>query len=356
MMITRKAESDTLPTWMQTGKSPDQTWWKESSGCNTNFKSSVMIRDGYEGVNRELKKTVVDGETEYMFPKVLTGDRINIDVQTLSDGKGKSDKCQIRMAALNMEYIIKEVIKVLESKPPEEQQQLLADSDKLTEIMLPIMTENPTVVLPLIRTQRINTDSDGLGKSEIFIENEWKAGIMFITCQYGYSASAEASDWAKSAKFILTEIAPLVIDLALAVVTIALGCTIGAAFTVGGSCLAALVLSTALLAAEMAYLYHEYQQTAFGFIDTNKYDCRFPTPGGFQHLYTLEIVDTLEDIIPLVPQDLKTPANEAALQSNAQVQSNLATANSISTGRQMAIIFAMIGATLLIFSGGNSND
>ena len=56
MMMTRKAESDTLPTWMQTGKSPDQTWWKESSGCNTNFKSSVMIRDGYEGVNRELKK------------------------------------------------------------------------------------------------------------------------------------------------------------------------------------------------------------------------------------------------------------------------------------------------------------
>ena len=78
MMITRKAESDTLPTWMQTGKSPDQTWWKESSGCNTNFKSSVMIRDGYEGVNRELKKTVVDGETEYMFPKVLTGDVLTL--------------------------------------------------------------------------------------------------------------------------------------------------------------------------------------------------------------------------------------------------------------------------------------
>ena len=68
---------------MQSGKSPDQTWWKESSGCNTNFKSAVAVRDGYEGVTRQLQKTTVDGTTEYMFPQVLTGDRVTIGVDYL---------------------------------------------------------------------------------------------------------------------------------------------------------------------------------------------------------------------------------------------------------------------------------
>lgn len=345
-----------MVSWMQSGKSPDQTWWKESSGCNTNFKSAVAVRDGYEGVTRQLQKTTVDGTTEYMFPQVLTGDRVTIDVQTISDGKGRSDKCQIRLAALNMNFVVQEMMKVLESKTPEEQQALLADTAKLGELMKPILVNNPTAVLPLIRTQRINTDSDGLGRAEIFMERDWNAGLLFLTCQYGYSASAERSDWAKAAEFIVTEILPLVLDLAIVIFSVAVGCTIGAAFTVGGSCLAALALSTAILAAEIAYLYHQYQQDAFGFIDTNKYDCRFPTPGGFQHLYTLEIVDVLEDIIPTIPASVNTAANQAAVESNVSVQSTVATSSSINTTRQMFILLALMGGTLLLLSGGDGGE
>ncbi len=301
--------------WLQSGKSADQFWYEEDYDCNTGFKSSVIVRNK-EGMPRTMDKiTTSEGAVEYVFPQTGNGDKIHVEVKTLGDdSKAKSDRVTINLTALNMGYMMSEMNKLLATKTKEEADALILDSDALAAALMPQLSAASLVVN--VRTYTFNTESNGVGSKEIYIEDAWPPGPLFLTCHYGYSASAERSDFAKFLEFFLEDVLPLVVDLALAIGMLVVGCGT-APFTAGVGCAAAAAASWALLAAEIAWMYHRIKQDAYGFIDTNKYDCRFPVPGGFNHTYTIDVVQTMGDkLAPIVR------ASPALMNAGEQAQSN----------------------------------
>ena len=149
---------------------------------------------------------------EYVFPQVGNRDKINVAVQTLGDdSKAKSDRVTINLTAINMGYMMSEMSKLLTSLPQEEQDKLLANTDSLAEKLLPLL--NPSSLIVNVRTDTFNTDTNGLGEKEIYVEDEWPPGPLFLTCHYGYSSSAEASDFSKFLEVFLEDGLPLILSL-----------------------------------------------------------------------------------------------------------------------------------------------
>jgi len=301
--------------WLQSGKSADQVWYQKDYDCNTGFKSSVIVRN-VEGMPRTMDKiTTTEGSVEYVFPQVGNGDKLNVAVQTLGDdSKAKSDRVTINLTALNMGYMMNELNKLLASVSQEEQDALLTNTDALAEKLLPLL--NPSSLIVNVRTDTFNTDAKGIGEKEIYVEDEWPPGPLFLTCHYGYSSSAEASDFSKFLEVFLEDVLPLIIDVALVIGMVVVGCGT-APLTAGVGCAAAFAASIAVLTAEIAWLYHRIRQDAYGFIDTNKYDCRFPIPGGFNHTYAIDVVQTMGDkLAPIVR------ASPALMNAGEQAQGN----------------------------------
>jgi hypothetical protein len=155
---------------------------------------------------------------------------------------------------------------------------------------------------------------------------------------------------------LISEIAPLIAGLVLMVISLALGCTIGIALTAGGSCLAVLAVSMAVLAAEIGYMAHRILRDGYGAADLNKYECGFPTCGGFFHLYTLDLVEKMEsDVMAQVPNNplFDNPESEAALRSNPEAQAAI-TQGEIATESAQSplplIILMLIGSFMILRS------
>ena len=339
--------------WLQSGKSADQSWYQEDYDCNTGFKSSVIVRN-VEGMPRTMDKiTTTGGAVEYVFPQVGNGDKVNVAVQTLGDdSKAKSDRVTLNLTALNMAYMMNEMSKLLASLSKEEQDALLANSDALAAKLLPLLT--PSSLIVNVRTYTFNTDTNGLGEKDIYVEDGWPPGPLFLTCHYGYSSSAEESDFAKFLEVFLEDVLPLIIDVALVVAMITLGCGT-APLTAGVGCAAAFAASIAVLSAEIAWMFHRITQDAYGFIDTNKYDCRFPIPGGFNHTYTIDVVQTMGD--KLAPIVRASPALMNAgenANSNPSVQSYTTMGLAQSSARPhntILLVMLLLGGLYLIMEG-----
>jgi len=347
------AESDSLVNWMQSGKSPDQIWYEEDYDCNTGFKSEVIVRSN-EGMPRTLDKiTTSEGTTEFVYPQVGNGDKVFIKVKTLGDdSKAKSDRVTVSLTALNMGYMMNEMRKLLDTKTPEEQDRLIKNTDALVEELLPILS--PASMMVNVRSRTLETDSNGMLETEFYIEDDWPPGPLYLDCHYGYSASAERSDFEKALEFYMEDILPLIVDLALVAAMFFVGCGT-APFTMGVGCAAAAAAGWAILAAEIAWMYHRIKQDAYGFIDTNKYDCRFPVPGGFNHTYTIDVVQAMGDkLAPIVrASPALTNAGEVA-SSNPSVQSyttrGLAQSSS-NPNNQIILVMVMLFGAYFILGG-----
>jgi|TARA_B110001454_G_scaffold191595_1_gene191371 hypothetical protein len=341
--------------WTQTGD-PSNCEYFSDSNCKTDFKSEVKVQDKRTKSFRPMKSEVVDGATEYIFPEVMNSDTIKVRVQTINDGSGSSDRCEVALSAINMTYVMGLVQQLLTPLPPAEQQALMADSEKLAEKLTPLLLQTPSAVTPQLRTYSINTNNQGIGEKDIFIEDAWPAGPYFLTCHYGYSGLAERTDWDKSAEFLISEIAPLIAGLVIMVISLALGCTIGAALTLGGSCLAVLAISMAVFAAEMGYMAHRILRDGYGAADLNKYECGFPTCGGFFHLYTLDLVEKMEsDIMAQVPNNplFDNPEAAAALSSNPEAQAAITQGEIASESAHSPIpiiVLILIGSFIILRS------
>jgi len=339
--------------WLQSGKDSDQFWYEEDYDCNTGFKSSVIVRND-EGMPRTMDKiTTTGGAIEFVFPQVGNRDKIHVKVKTLGDdSKAKADKVTINLTALNMAYMMTEMNKLLSSKTKEEQDALIADSDALATALIPSL--NPSLLVVNVRTYTFNTGSDGIGEKEIFVEDEWPPGPLFLTCHYGYSASAERSDEAKFLDFLVEDILPLVVDLALAIGMLVVGCGT-APVTAGVGCAVAFAASIALLSAEIAYMYHRINQDAYGFIDTNNYSCRFPVPGGFNHPYTIDVVQTMGDkLAPIVRASPALMNAGDVASSNPSVQSYTSMGLAQSSARPnntIILVMLILGGIYFIMEG-----
>ena len=340
-------------TWLQSGKDSDQFWYEEDYDCNTGFKSSVIVRND-EGMPRTMDRmTTTDGGIEFVFPQVGNGDKIHVKVKTLGDdSKAKSDRVTINLTSLNMAYMMTEMNKLLSSKTQQEQDALIADSDALAEALMPSL--NPASLMVNVRTYTFNTGSDGIGDKQIFIEDEWPAGPLFLTCHYGYSASAERSDFAKALEFFLEEVLPLIVDLALVIGMLVVGCGT-APFTAGVGCAVAAAASIALLTAEIAYMYHRVKQDAYGFIDTNKYSCRFPVPGGFNQTYTIDVVQAMGDkLAPIVRASpaLMNAGDKASANNSVQSYTTMGLSqSSVRPNNTVILLLFILGGFYFIMEG-----
>jgi len=155
---------------------------------------------------------------------------------------------------------------------------------------------------------------------------------------------------------IVVDLLPLVVDLALVLVWVGGSCTIGAAFTAGGSCALALAGATVVLAAEMAYLAHRYYQDGYGEIDMNKYDCRFPLPGGFNHTYALTLVETMENkLVPIIRASPTLQEVGDMASSNTSVQMSVSQSQAISGGSGTIILLLLVLFGGYLIMGGSDS-
>jgi len=340
---------DYLTSWMQTGKSPGQTWYGYGGqGCNTNFKTALTVRNT-EGMPRTLDRITAKGQTEFVYPQVGNGDKVGIDVQTFGEGsKGKSDKVTVSLRAINLGYMIGKMESLLATKTDEEQAAIVKNTDLFVEELM--STLSPSSLVVTLRSLTINTDNDGMGRIEIFVEPEWPPGPLFLNCHYGYSAGGERDDWDKSLELFFTEILPLVVDLALVAVIVLASCAGPQAAAV---CAPAIGAGQALLVAEIAYVLHRMAEDGYGTIDENKYDCRFPIPGGFNHTYSLNLVETIENkLTPIIRASpvLEKVGNEAT--SNPAVSASMSQSQAVSsvsgTNQMVLLMLVLVGAYFIM--------
>ena len=128
-----------------------------------------------------------------------------------------------------------------------------------------------------------------------------------------------------------------------------------APLTAGVGCAAAFAASIAVLAAEIAWVFHRIRQDAYGFIDTNKYDCRFPIPGGFNHTYAIDVVQTMGDkLAPIVR------TSPALMNAGEQAESNLSVQSYTTRGiaqsssnpnNQIILVMVMLFGAYFILGG-----
>ena len=335
-----------MTTWMQTGKDSDQTWYHGDYSCNTGFKSAVTVRDK-EGMPRTVDRITAEGETEFVFPQVGNGDRVIVDVETLGDNrKAKSDRVTINLSGINFGYMMKIMEQLLATKTDEEKVAIAQDTSMLVDELLPLLS--PSSLIVNVRSQTITTNADGIGQAEMFVEREWPGGPLFVNCHYGYSATGERTDSDKSLNLFLADILPFIVDMALlyawGFVTVT-ACTVGSVATLGATCVVFLAASAAVFAAEMGYVYHRLQKDGYGSVDVNKYACRFPTPGGFNHTYTLNLVETLGNTLAPIIRDspnLQIAGEATASNHSVQASASMSRAVSRASGPTNQIILVML--------------
>lgn len=334
---------------MQTGKSPSQVWSEQlGKRCHAGFNSAMTVRDK-EGMLRTLDRITAQGQTEFVYPQVGNGDKVAVDVKTFGDdNKAKSDKVTVTLRAINLGYMIGKMESLLATKTDEEQAAIVKNTDLFVEELM--STLSPSSLVVTLRSLTINTDDDGMGRIEIFVEPEWPAGPVFVTCHYGYSAGNERDDWSKSLEIFITEILPLVVDLTLIAVIIFGSC--------GGpqaavACAPAIAAGQALLVAEIAYVAHRYSQDGYGAVDLNKYDCRFPVPGGFNHTYSLNLVETIDNkLAPIIRASpvLEKAGDEAT--SNTSVRGSMSQSQAVTnvsgTNQWVLIMLVLVGAYFIV--------
>lgn len=334
---------------MQTGKSPAQTWYGYGGqGCNTNFKTALTVRDK-EGMPRTLDRITAEGQTEFVYPQVGNGDKVAVDVQTFGDGnKAKSDKVTVSLRAINLGYMMGKMESLLATKTDEEQAAIVKNTDLFVEELM--TTISPSSLVVTLRTLTINTDDDGMGRIEIFVEPEWPAGPLFVNCHYGYSAGGERSDWDKSLEIFITEILPLVVDLTLIAIIYFGSCSGPQAAVL---CAPAIAAGQALLVAEIAYVVHRIAEDGYGTIEENKYDCRFPVPGGFNHTYSINLVETIEN--KLAPIFRASPVLQSAGEeatSNTAVSASMSQSRAVSNvsgpNQMVLMILVLVGAYFIM--------
>jgi hypothetical protein len=306
---------------------------------------------------RTVDRVATEGQTEFVFPQVGNGDKVIIEVQTLGNGRtAKSDRVTANLTGINLGYMIGKMNQLLATKTEEERVTLVQNTALLVDELMPLLS--PSSLLVTVRSVTINTDNDGMGRIEIFVENDWPAGPMFLNCHYGYSAAAEREDWNKALELYIVELLPLLVDISLSILWVAAGCTIGAALTAGGSCALAIGAAGVVFTAEMAYIFHRYYQDGYGVIDINKYDCRFPLPGGFNHTYALSLVETMENkLVPIIRASPTLQEVGDIASSNNSVQMSVSQSQAISSASRtngiVLVMLVLVGAYFIIGGDGS---
>ena len=310
-----------VTTWMtsEVGKKDALPYGAGSAADGTGFRSAVTMKRFKNGPKIPYEKEKKDGKTKYVWPDIPSLAEVEYRVETLAKGNGKegaSDRVNIILTRIDMEYLVGLVNQVVANYP---EGQVPADTNVILQEVMAIV--DPTQLTDVVRNNTVETNSSGIYEGSFLLEREaFRDGMYMLTCHYGYSGASERSDLDKSqwwdvAQFVIEEL----IVLAIFAVLCALG-VIGTAVSAGTSLLlcavgVSFVANVALgLAVAGAFMYNEYLQTAFGLIDTNKYDANFPL-GGFNHIYSFSVGGP--DAMGVMMQDL---ASQKLIADSKEIQ------------------------------------
>jgi|GEM_PF-2995027 hypothetical protein len=269
--------------WLQSGKDPSQTWTggygAGSASGNANLKSNVQIIDP-DGTKYPMLK---EG-TDYIMGG-NPGENINIKLQTSSDGDPRSDQYGVYIKKLDIGYLAKVQEDYLRTLGAARRKYLLEHPDELSQAVMNKVNSNQALVGVYSVTGE--SDEDGLAEVNIPIQPGWNNSLLFTFVHYGYAAGA-SDDQAKRNQFWM-DVGSVALEIAAwGLATVASG---GLAAVAGVVRLASLAkkANRLYLIAEVAFLGKQWFQDGFGIVGLNKYDSKFPNPGGFNHQY---IIDT----------------------------------------------------------------
>ena len=253
--------------YMQSGISAIQTnnemgGWND--GDRTNFKSSVRIitADG----------STFDPTQQSPMPfweSIPEGSKLKWEIQTLSDGKGKSDKAQIDISYMDYPMIMRELDLVLNSLT-QEQKDAYESGDKVMDdtvnkLIAQRIADSGKQMDVNIFSKQIITGNDGKAEGEISMDS-WPQSEYNIMMHYGYQGDMEASSSERMWDNLGTA--------AIVVGFLALSFIPGIGWTA----------QAAIIGAEVAVFMAIEMMKPYGMATINKYDDAFPIYG-FNHPY-----------------------------------------------------------------------
>jgi len=241
------------------------TGWADEGSGKTNFKTSVWIED-----STGKKITASELSPMPIWDTIPPNCKMKYKVETISKGKGRSDKFQLDIQFTDYSAIMR-VLERVKGNLTQEQLERYESGSKLMEdsvnkMVAQILSDEQIPVTKTIYSKQLNTDDDGKLEGEIDI-SQWPLSEYNIMFQYGYRGDRESrTNW--------DEMWANVGDTALFVGSIAL------AFIPGIGWGAA----AAILAADVAVSVALEMMRAYGEVTENKYGVSFPQYG-FLHPY-----------------------------------------------------------------------
>ncbi len=289
--------------WMQSGISqaqknvePPQTEWNK--GDRTNFKSSLYIEDA------DGKRITYDKKEDGipMWDKTANGYTLIYEIQTLSDGKGKSDKVQVDIFYTNWNGFYREQDLVLDSLTPEQLESYERGSptmkDTVAKMTEQAMRDKNIPWSITIYNKQVETGSDGKYTERIPIQDNWATSNYAMTMHYGYQGDKEEgytggltgglfqSNWGKSIKGIAWGVAfAVLLAIPGGQVVAFLGGSAAFAMTSAAAFIGNVILFGAEVVAAMAY---QAIMGRYGPATENKYGDSFPMMG-FTHPYGFNV-------------------------------------------------------------------
>ncbi len=268
--------------WLQAGKSSDQAWSGDygtgSTSGKANLKSTMQIIDPDGNKYPMLKEG-----TEYVMGG-NPGEIMNIKLQTSSNGEPRSDQYGVWIKKLDLKYIQKVREDYLRTLGAARKQYLLEHPNELDNEVMNKVDQGQALVG--VYSVSGESDEDGLAEINIPIQPGWNNSLLFTYVHYGYSAgaaddAAKRSDFWKDARLIALEAAFWIGGTAL---------TGGIAGIVGVVRAVQIVgyARKVQIAYELGDLAHRWFEDGFGAVGLNKYHAKFPSPGGFNHLYMID--------------------------------------------------------------------
>lgn len=277
--------------WMLKGKKePD---FIGAKGCKTSLNSKIEVI----GLGGAIEPTSNASDATITIPSWIDIDRpqeIKWEVETLSDGKGASDKVEIELQVFDMVYVSSVTDAAMDTMTDDQIQLALDDPDAFMELLMPLVEDrlNPALTLKSVYSTQITTNENGLAEGVIPILPQFPEGTYTLMFHYGYSEGAEKSDNQKAIDFWVYEAIPIAIEVTFAVI---------AAVASGGLALAAFGIAAAAAAFDITRMATQYQENRFGLVGENVHGCDFPM-GGFIHAYSVgfdlkEEAEKLADIL-----------------------------------------------------------
>lgn len=248
--------------------------WSNSGSGRTNLKTSITI-EGADG--NEIKTSELSPMPNWDYlPK---GSVIKYEIETISNGAGKSDKIQLdidygNQGAINREYQATYNSLSEEDKIAYDNGSLVIE-DRINKLTEQAIIDKSIPYTVTIYSQTITTDKNGKASGTIPIDNSWPNAVYNIMIHYGYDGKGESLTWGDRMVANVIEAATYL--------------TLIPPFT---------PLGAAVFVAEIAYAYASAKWlTGYGPATENKDGVSFPDYG-FNHAYGFGTDEVLVDEQP----------------------------------------------------------